>query len=322
MTRSTTKILPADAAAIAAAGALIRAGKLAAFPTETVYGLGADATDGLAVAAVYEAKGRPTFNPLIAHVGDLAAARAQGEFNSDALALAHAFWPGPLTLVVPARPDCAVCDLARAGLASVALRVPAHDVAQALIRAAGRPLAAPSANRSGRISATTAAHVFTGLEGRIDIILDGGAAAVGVESTIVACLDGTPRLLRAGGLSRAEIEAVLGRALGVAQDGVVSAPGQLASHYAPRGALRLNARALEEGEAGLDFGGVFSGARGAKIIDLSPEKNLREAAARLFAALHELNALGVKRIAAAPVPHEGLGEAINDRLQRAAAPRE
>ena len=309
----------ADAEGIAAAAALIRAGGLVAFPTETVYGLGADATDALAVAKIYEAKGRPAFNPLIAHVGDLAAALAQGVFNADALALARAFWPGPLTLVVPARADCAVCDLARAGLVSVALRVPSHPVALALIRAAARPLAAPSANRSGRVSATSAAHVSAQLGGRIDLILDGGPADVGVESTIIACLNGTPRLLRAGGFFRAQIEAVLGRALGAAQDGAVTAPGQLASHYAPRGELRLNARRLEAGEAGLDFGGVF--APGPRVIDLSPNRDLREAAARLFSALHDFDAMGAARIAAAPVPHEGLGEAINDRLTRAAAPR-
>ena len=309
----------ADAGGVAAAAALIRAGGLVAFPTETVYGLGADATDALAVAKIFEAKGRPAFNPLIAHVGDLAAAVAQGVFNQDALALARAFWPGPLTLVVPARADCAVCDLARAGLASVALRVPSHPVALALIRAAARPLAAPSANRSGRVSATSAAHAAAQLGGRIDLILDGGPADVGVESTIVACLDGTPRLLRAGGFFRAQIEAVLGRALGAAEDGAVTAPGQLASHYAPRGALRLDARGLEAGEAGLDFGGVF--APGPRVIDLSPNRDLREAAARLFSALHAFDAMGAARIAAAPVPHEGLGEAINDRLTRAAAPR-
>ncbi len=295
-----------------------------AFPTETVYGLGADATSAASVAGIYAAKHRPRFNPLIAHVPDLDAALVQGRFGPDALALARAFWPGPLTLVVPVAAGCTVCDLARAGLDSVALRVPAHPVARALIAAAGVPIAAPSANRSGRISPTDADHVAQDLDGRIDALLDGGATTVGVESTIVACL-GEPVLLRPGGVTREAIEAVLGRRLAdAAPDGPTVAPGLLASHYAPRAAVRLDAVALAPGEAGLDFGGCFSGQGGGTVIDLSPRRDLAEAAANLFGSLRRLDEglsdAGV--IAVAPIPSSGLGEAITDRLSRAAAARD
>ncbi len=311
-----------DLAGIAAAAALLRRGGLVAFPTETVYGLGADAGSAEAVAGIYAAKGRPRFNPLIAHVADLDAALEQGAFCRDALALARAFWPGPLTLVVPASPSCTVSDLARAGLDSVALRVPAHPVARALIAAAGVPVAAPSANRSGRISPTMAAHVHGDLDGRIDAVLDGGATAVGVESTIVSCL-GAPTLLRPGGVTREAIEAVLGRNLAApAQGGPRIAPGMLLSHYAPRAAVRLGAEALRPGEAGLDFGGRFAGQGGA-VLDLSPRRDLGEAASNLFGFLRRLDdALGGSgTIAVAPIPTEGLGEAIADRLARAAGER-
>lgn len=315
-----TAFLPADGAAVAQAGDVLRAGGLVAFPTETVYGLGADATSGRAVAGIYEAKERPSFNPLIAHVPGLAEAEREGRFDSDARRLAEAFWPGPLTLVVPVAPGGRVSDLCRAGHDSVALRAPSHPVARAIIAAAGRPIAAPSANRSGRISPTRAEHVAADLTGRVDLIVDGGPTEVGVESTIVACLGGTPVLLRPGGVSREAIEAVLGHGLATGperDDSAPLAPGMLTSHYAPRALVRLDAVTLAPGETGLDFGGRLAGA----ALDLSPAGDLAEAAANLFACLHRLDAAGPGRIAVAPIPHEGLGEAINDRLARAAAPR-
>ncbi len=301
---------------------MLREGRLVAFPTETVYGLGADAANSRAVAEIYRAKGRPSFNPLIAHVANVALARRQGRFGEQAERLAEAFWPGPLTLVLPLAETASVCDLARAGLDSVGLRVPAHEIAQELLAQAGRPIAAPSANLSGHVSPATAAHVLADLDGRIDAVLDGGACPVGVESTIVALLDGAPRLLRPGGVSRAALEEVLGVELLAAGEagGRPLAPGLLASHYAPRGTLRLEAKNLQEGEAGLDFGGRFAGAA-AKILDLSPRGDLAEAAANLFTFLRALDASGVETIAVAPIPAVDLGEAINDRLRRAAAPR-
>jgi L-threonylcarbamoyladenylate synthase len=315
-----TRVLKANAAAIEAAARCLAAGGLVAFPTETVYGLGADARNGEAVARLYAAKGRPAFNPLIAHVADLAAARRLGAFNGDAERLAAAFWPGPLTLVLPRRPDCPLADLALAGLDSVALRVPAHPLAQALLKAFGGPIVAPSANRSGHVSPTSAAHVLHDLRGRIDLILDAGLCPVGVESTIVACLDG-PALLRPGGLARTDIERVLGRALIVpVEKQAPLAPGMLASHYAPKARLRLNAELARDGEALLAFGPNAPSATGV-TLNLSPRGDLVEAAANLFSHLRALDASGAKAIAVMPVPHEGLGEAINDRLARAAAPK-
>ena len=318
-----TSLLAESATALAQGAALLRAGGLVAFATETVYGLGADATSGAAVAGVYAAKGRPAFNPLIAHVASVDDALREGVFSQGALALAQAFWPGPLTLVVPAAGGCSVCDLARAGLDTVALRVPGHPFARALIKAAGRPIAAPSANRSGHVSPTNAAHVLADLSGRIDMVIDGGAAQVGVESTVIACVGDGARLLRPGEVSRQAAQLVIGRALDDAPlgDAGVIAPGQLASHYAPRAAVRLNARDLRAGEVGLDFCGVFGAGQGGRVIDLSPGRDLVEAAARLFAALRALDASGAAVIAVASVPDEGLGEAINDRLGKAAAAR-
>ena len=307
------------------AGRLLASGGLVAFPTETVYGLGADATNPAAVAALYAAKGRPSFNPLIAHLPSLADARRFGAFDPTAEALAEAFWPGPLTLVVPAAENCAVCDLARAGLPTVALRAPDHPIAQALLLAAGRPVVAPSANRSGRISPTAAEHVLADLDGQIDAVVDGGATRVGVESTIVACLDGEARLLRPGGVSRAEIEAALGLPLTKATDDAHAplAPGRLLSHYAPEAAVRLDAGDVAADEGYLGFGPDVPGAESAAAYEtLSATGDLREAAARLFAALRRLDAAGVRRIAVAPIPEGDLGEAIRDRLARAAAPRE
>jgi L-threonylcarbamoyladenylate synthase len=303
-------------------------GRLVAFPTETVYGLGADAQDGIAVARLYDAKGRPAFNPLIAHVPDLTAARELAQFDATAERLAAALWPGPLTLVLPKAPTCKVADLATAGLDSIAVRLPDHPVARDILGAFGRPVVAPSANRSGHVSPTTAQHVLADLRGRIDLIVDGGATAVGVESTIVACL-GEPSLLRPGGVPRAAIERVLGRALGDAptQDATDEgeaplAPGQLASHYAPRSPLRLDATSISAGEALLAFGAQApAGSSPVRTLNLSARGDLIEAAANLFSHLRALDASGATAIAVMPVPHEGLGEAINDRLRRAAAPR-
>ena len=312
-----TRVMKADAAGIAAAARCLQQGGLVAFPTETVYGLGADAGNGEAVARLYAAKGRPAFNPLIAHVADLAAARRVGRFDAVAEKLAAAFWPGPLTLVLPKQADCRVADLALAGLDTVAVRVPAFDIAHQLLAAFGGPVVAPSANRSGHVSPTTPAHVLADLRGRIDMVIDGGPCPVGVESTIVACL-GEPVLLRPGGIARAHIERVLGCPLAAAAETEAPlAPGMLASHYAPKARLRLDAEAAEDGEALLAFGAAAPGA----ALNLSPRGDLIEAAANLFSHLRALDGSGAKRIAVMKVPHEGLGEAINDRLKRAAAPR-
>ena len=311
--------------AVEIAARTLAAGGLVAFPTETVYGLGADATNGRAVARLYEAKGRPAFNPLIAHVPDAAAACALGQFDHTAQRLAAAFWPGPLTLVLPKAPDCRVTDLATAGLDSIAVRVPDHDVARQILAAFGRPVVAPSANRSGHVSPTTATHVLADLRGRIELIVDGGPTPMGLESTIVACLD-EPTLLRPGALRRDEIERVLGRPLAtaaVAPDEAPTAPGQLASHYAPRARLRLHATSVHDGEALLAFGPKLppGGECAARLLNLSPRGDLIEAAANLFSHLRALDGTAAS-IAVMPVPHDGLGEAINDRLARAAAPRE
>jgi L-threonylcarbamoyladenylate synthase len=313
-----TRMIEAGPEAIAAAADCLRAGGLVAFPTETVYGLGADATNGPAVARLYAAKGRPAFNPLISHVADAGAAERLAVFNDDARRLAAAFWPGPLTLVLPKAPGCPVSDLALAGLDTIALRVPAHPTARALIAAFGKPIVAPSANRSGHVSPTTAQHAMGDLRGRIDLIVDGGAAPVGVESTIVACLD-TPTLLRPGGVAREDIARVLGKPLEsdeTPDDDAPLAPGMMTSHYAPKAALRLNAREPREGETLLAFG-PHAGA----AMNLSPGGDLIEAAANLFSHLRALDAAGARAIAVSPIPRDGLGEAINDRLARAAAPR-
>jgi L-threonylcarbamoyladenylate synthase len=325
---SATRMAKADAAAAADAARVLAAGGLVAFPTETVYGLGADATSGPAVARLYDAKGRPAFNPLIAHVADVADAERLARFDADASRLAKALWPGPLTLVLPKAAGCPVAELATAGLDTIAVRVPAHEVAQDILAAFGKPVVAPSANRSGHVSPTCAEHVAADLAGRIDLIVDGGATPVGVESTIVACL-GEPVLLRPGGLPRAAIERALGRLLGRSladpapardTDGPI-APGMLATHYAPRTRLRLNALRVAAGEALLAFGPVpAEGAeRAACVLNLSARGDLVEAAANLFAHLRALDAAGADAIAAMPVPRQGLGEAINDRLERAAA---
>lgn len=314
-------------AAIAAAVAALAAGRLVGLPTETVYGLGADATDGRAVAAIYAAKGRPSFNPLIAHVPDLAAAEVHGRFDERARALARAFWPGPLTLVVPKRPESAISDLASAGLDTIGLRVPADAVTREILARFGRPVAAPSANRSGRVSPTRAEDVVEELGTAVAEVIDTGPTPVGVESTIVALLDGGVRLLRPGGVPRAAIEAVIGGPLAdeppPTDDTAPLAPGMLSSHYAPAARVRLDAARVAPGEALIAFGPERpAGAeRAAAIFDLSASGDLAEAAANLFRALRQLDASGVSSIAVAPIPAEGLGEAIVDRLRRAAAPR-
>jgi L-threonylcarbamoyladenylate synthase len=292
-------------------------------PTETVYGLAANATSDSAVAAIYAAKERPAINPLIAHVLKIDAARDHAVFGPEAETLARAFWPGPLTLVLPVASTCRISLLARAGLDTVAVRSPSHETARALIEAAGAPLAAPSANRSGAVSPTTAAHVVADLDGRVDWILDGGPCRHGLESTIIACLGGRPQLLRPGAITREAIESVLGSPIETTGEArtTPNAPGQLASHYAPKAELRLGAAGASEDEAALDFGGALKGAAASARLDLSPSGDLVEAASRLFSCLRALDAAGAARIAVAPIPEHGLGATINDRLRRAAAPR-
>ena len=323
----TTAILSAGEAAVREAARCLKEGGLVAFPTETVYGLGADATNAAAIARLYQAKGRPAFNPLISHVSDLAAASAIGRFGPAATALAKAFWPGPLTLVLPRASGCKVADLATAGLETIAIRVPAHDVARAILREFGGPVVAPSANLSGHVSPTTAAHVQSDLENRINLIVDGGPVEVGVESTIVGCFN-EAMLLRPGGLPREEIERVLGRVLiqppldAEGDNGQPLAPGMLASHYAPRTRVRLNADSVEAGEALLAFGPLARDAEhAAAVMNLSARGDLNEAAANLFGHLRELDAKKARTIAVMPIPSHGLGEAINDRLRRAAVER-
>jgi L-threonylcarbamoyladenylate synthase len=300
-----TRVLPFDDAAIAEAAWLVLAGEPVAVPTETVYGLAADATDAEAVARIYAAKGRPSFNPLIVHVPDLAAAETIGEFSDEARLLGEAHWPGPLTIVVPLRAGAPIAALVTAGLPTIALRVPAHPAMQALLKATGKPLAAPSANASGRISPTRAAHVLASLGGRIPLIIDGGATQRGIESTIVAATGGPLRLLRRGPVA---IDAEMG-------GGTIEAPGMLASHYAPAKPLRLDAIEAHDDEFLIGFGTVAGDAT------LSATGDTMEAAARLFDLLHQADAAAAKKIAVAPILGDGLAAAIRDRLSRAAAPR-
>lgn len=318
---------PADKAGIAAAAERLRSGGLVAFPTETVYGLGADAGDDRAVARIFEAKGRPRFNPLIVHAPDLAAHRIWAVFDDRALQLAEVFWPGALTLVLPRMPVAAVSPLVSAGLDTVAVRAPDHPVAQALMRAAGCPVAAPSANRSGRLSPTEAGHVAASLGAAVDLILDGGPCPGGLESTVLSLTGDAPVLLRPGLVSRDTIEAVVGPvqvpdpgpAGEVLPETPLESPGLLAAHYAPRAPLRLAAGAPHrEGEALLAFGDVPAAGYSA-VRNLSPSGDLTEAAANLFRLLHELDALNPTAIAVSPVPEDGLGAAIADRLRRAAS---
>lgn len=300
------------------AAALLRAGRLVAFPTETVYGLGGAATDDTAVARIFEAKGRPSFNPLIVHLPDLAAAEGWAVFDARARRLADAFWPGPLTMVLPRRDDAGLSRLVSAGLPSVAIRVPAHPLAQALLRAAGVPVAAPSANRSGGISPTRAEHVAASLGERVDMILDGGPCAVGLESTVVDLTGPRAVLLRPGGVTPEQLAQALGEPVvsGADDPAAPKSPGQLLSHYAPDRPVRLNAQGVKPGEALLGYGPAP-----AATLNLSEGGNLVEAAANLFAFLHALDRAPFTGIAVMPIPEEGLGLAINDRLRRAAAPR-
>jgi L-threonylcarbamoyladenylate synthase len=315
-------IVKATDDAIRLAARLLREGRLVAFPTETVYGLGADATNGRAVAAIFAAKGRPRFNPLIVHLAGIAEAQRHAEFTPLAHRLAAAFWPGPLTLVLERSAQSDLSDLVSAGLATVALRVPDHPIAQALLAAVERPLAAPSANRSGRLSPTRAEHVEADLGDAAALILDGGPTAHGLESTVIDARGESPVLLRSGAVTAETIEDVLGASLlrRMPAGAQPVAPGQLASHYAPRAMLRLGATDVKEGEALLAFGPDAPPTSG-PTINLSATGDLIEAAANLFAALRALDETGAKTIAVMPIPQRGLGEAINDRLRRAAAPR-
>ena len=310
-----TLVLSSKSDDLARAAQIWSDGGLVAFPTETVYGLGADARNDHAVAQIYAAKGRPSFNPLIVHVPDVETARRYVDFSAEAELLASEFWPGALTLVLPLRQDAGISPLVTAGLTTLAIRVPNGDVAQAVLREFNGPIAAPSANPSGRVSPTSAAHVIAGLSGRIDAVIDGGQCGVGVESTIIGCVS-EPALLRLGGVPAEAIEAALGSPLTAAGEEIV-APGQLASHYAPEGTMRLNVTDAQADETLLGFGPVEGAA-----LSLSVTGDLVEAAANLFDCLHQLNALGATKIAVSPVPDVGLGRAINDRLARAAAPRD
>lgn len=315
MERNTQTVSPDDKGIASAVSTLARGG-LVAFPTETVYGLGADARNGTAVASIYAAKGRPSFNPLIVHVADRDAAQPYIVWSDVAERLADAFWPGPLSIVAPLREGHGLSSLVTAGLSTVAIRVPAHPVARQLLTAFDGPVAAPSANPSGRISPTRADHVSEGLSGRVDVIVNGGACPVGVESTIVGISGGKPVLLREGGVAAEDIEKVLGTTLPRHGDGdALNAPGQMLSHYAPGAAVRLGAAEPKGDEIMLGFGNI------AGALNLSPTGDLNQAAANLFDYLHRLDATG-RPIAVAPVPESGLGRAINDRLRRAAAPRD
>ena len=311
------RIEPATPLSVAAAGARLRAGQLVAFATETVYGLGGDATNDRAVAAIFAAKGRPSFNPLIAHVADFDQVETLVQVDDRARALMARFWPGPLTLVLPRAAHSPISLLASAGLDTIAIRMPDHDVARAIIRAAGCPIAAPSANRSGAVSPTTAAHVAESLGERAGLIIDGGPCRVGVESTVLDLSTPTPTLLRPGGITADQIKAVLGQQPQSAQADASApkSPGMLESHYAPTLAVRLNAAHARAGEALLGFGAMDC------TLNLSPAGDLEEAAAHLFAMMRALDRAPFTTLAVAPIPEHGLGAAINDRLRRAAAPR-
>ncbi len=304
-------VVPADDAAITAAMELLRSGQIVAIPTETVYGLAADASNADAVAKIYAAKGRPDFNPLIVHVADQLAAEDLAEFGPMAHQLAQAFWPGPLTLVLPLRADADIAGAVTAGLPTIALRCPAHPVMQALLKKSGLNIAAPSANKSGGISPTRAEHVLAGLGGAVPMILDGGPCSAGLESTIVAVREHGWQILRPGPVTAAQIERVLGTAPVAASGDDIEAPGQLASHYAPSKALRLNAIQPEPGEWHIGFGAMGGN------DNLSVSGDLAQAAANLFDALHRADASAALSISVASIPHEGIGVAINDRLQRA-----
>jgi len=315
---SNANIKPSSAASLQEASALIRAGKLVAFPTETVYGLGADATSDEAVAKIFSAKGRPSFNPLIVHLPDIETAKKYVEFNEKSIKLASLFWPGALTMVLPRKKDCPISKLASAGLDTLAVRIPANKLALDLLTICERPLAAPSANPSGQISPTRAQHVADGLGDKVGLILDGDACKIGVESTVVGFSDNNVVLLRPGGVTREQLEAACPSVTSPSSDSKITSPGMLLSHYAPSCPVRLNATSKDDGEAFLGFGREFDAI---STINLSVNGDLREATANLFSAFHLLDEQGYKSIAVAPIPEIGLGVAINDRLRRAAAPR-
>ena len=322
----TTSCLAISGESVARAAGILTRGGLVAFPTETVYGLGGDARNADAVAAIFAAKDRPSFNPLISHVASAQAAFELGTATPLAVCLADAFWPGPMTLILTRRPDCPIALLTSAGLDKIALRVPAHAEARRLLEAFGGPVAAPSANPSGRISPTRAEHVVAGLGGRIELVLDGGPCESGIESTVIDCTGETARILRPGGITREAVGKTLtARGLALAEDNpptdedAPAGPGQLASHYAPAAAVRMDVTAHEPGMELIGFGATRgAGKRG---LNLSPKGDLREAAANLFDMMHAADATGATTIGIAPVPDTGLGEAVNDRLRRAAAPR-
>jgi L-threonylcarbamoyladenylate synthase len=310
-----TKIINADATGIKEAAKLLRAGDLVAFPTETVYGLGADATNDKAVAGIYEAKGRPSFNPLIVHFADVESVKMQVQWNEGAEKLAAKFWPGALTFILPRSNNCKLALLVSGGLDTVAVRIPAHDVAHNLIEAAGTPIAAPSANTSGKISPTTADHVSASLGDKISCILDGGDCSIGLESTVVDLSAETPTLLRPGGITQDELASIIGPLDAADEDSALKSPGMLSRHYAPDVPIRLEAKDFFSEENVLGFGPAAP----AGSLNLSASANLTEAAANLFAMLHELDQPGGKAIAVMPIPATGLGVAINDRLRRAAS---
>lgn len=310
-----TKIFNTSKPDLLKASKLIKTGGTLAFPTETVYGLGADATNNLAVAKIFQAKGRPSFNPLIIHCFSIEQIQAFAMWSSDAQTVAEKFWPGPLTMVLPLLPHSKIASLALAGLQTVAVRIPAHSIAQSILKLANTPIAAPSANPSGSVSATKAKHVISKLSGKIEGIVSGGSSEIGLESTIISFLP-DPRILRFGAIDEADISEILSLDLKKkALDGEISAPGQLSSHYAPKGSIRLNSKVFKNKEVSLGFGKVICD------LNLSRTENLIEAAANLFDCLHKLDEMGAEKIAVSPIPEEGIGIAINDRLKRAAAPK-
>ena len=310
-----TKIFNTSKPDLLKASKLIETGGTLAFPTETVYGLGADATNNLAVAKIFQAKGRPSFNPLIIHCFSIEQIQAFAMWSSEAQTVAEKFWPGPLTMVLPLLPHSKIASLALAGLQTVAVRIPAHSIAQSILKLANTPIAAPSANPSGSVSATKAEHVISKLNGKIEGIVSGGSSEIGLESTIISFLP-DPRILRFGAISEAYISEILSLDLKKkVLDGEISAPGQLSSHYAPKGSIRLNSKVFKNKEVSLGFGKVICD------LNLSRTENLIEAAANLFDCLHKLDEMGAEKIAVSPIPEEGIGIAINDRLKRAAAPK-
>ena len=310
-----TKIFNTSKPDLLKASKLIKTGGTLAFPTETVYGLGADATNNLAVAKIFQAKGRPSFNPLIIHCFSIEQIQTFAMWSSEAQTVAEKFWPGPITMVLPLLPHGKIASLALAGLQTVAVRMPAHSIAQSILKRANTPIAAPSANPSGSVSATKAEHVISKLNGKIDGIISGGASEIGLESTIISFLP-DPRILRFGAIDEIDISEILSLDLKEkALDGEISAPGQLSSHYAPKGSIRLNSKMFKNKEVSLGFGKIICD------LNLSRTENLIEAAANLFDCLHKLDEMGAEKIAVSPIPEEGIGIAINDRLKRAAAPK-